>query len=148
MERSEPPMARTRSRGIPGQLLAIAAAIDAAVAEQATHFDMLGLQLGYVYETPLNPGTAVKPEDIDPTPFTPTGEIGARLPHAWLADGRSLFDALGTGWSLLALPPDPAADAQTPSAWSQVEAGISALQAAAQARRKVPAVSVPARPVV
>ena len=25
---------------------------------------MLGLQLGYVYETPLNPGTAVKPEDI------------------------------------------------------------------------------------
>ena len=66
--------------------------IDAAVAEQATHFDMLGLQLGYVYETPLNPGTAVKPEDIDPTPFTPTGEIGARLPHAWLADGRSTLD--------------------------------------------------------
>jgi len=70
--------------------------IDAAVAEQATHFDMLGLQLGYVYETPLNPGTAVRPEDVDPTPFVPTGEIGARLPHAWLADGRSTLDLVAT----------------------------------------------------
>jgi 2-polyprenyl-6-methoxyphenol hydroxylase-like FAD-dependent oxidoreductase len=66
--------------------------IDAAVAEQATHFDMLGLQLGYVYETPLNPGASTSPEEVDPTPFTPTGEVGARLPHAWLADGRSMLD--------------------------------------------------------
>lgn len=71
-------------------------AIDAAVAEQATHFDMLGLQLGYVYETALNPGTAGSPEEIDPTPFTPTGETGARLPHAWLADGRSVLDLVAT----------------------------------------------------
>jgi hypothetical protein len=71
-------------------------AIDAAVAEQATHFDMLGLQLGYVYETPLNPGASESPEDIDPTPFVPTGEVGARLPHAWLADGRSTLDLVAT----------------------------------------------------
>jgi hypothetical protein len=70
--------------------------IDAAVAEQATHFDMLGLQLGYVYETPLNPGASTSPEEIDPTPFVPTGEIGARLPHAWLADGRSTLDLVAT----------------------------------------------------
>lgn len=70
--------------------------IDAAVAEQATHFDMLGLQLGYVYETPLNPGASESPEDIDPTPFVPTGEVGARLSHAWLADGRSTLDLVAT----------------------------------------------------
>ena len=70
--------------------------IDGAVAEQATHFDMLGLQLGYVYETPLNPGTALKPDDIDPTQFTPKGDIGSRLPHAWLNDGRSTLDLVDT----------------------------------------------------
>jgi 2,4-dichlorophenol 6-monooxygenase len=71
-------------------------AIAAGVQEQATHFDMLGLQLGYAYETPLNPGTAVKPEDVDPTPFRPDGRIGSRLPHAWLDDGRSTLDLVAT----------------------------------------------------
>lgn len=72
-------------------------AIAAGVQEQATHFDMLGLQLGYVYETTLNPGTAVKPEDVDPTTFRPNGQIGSRLPHAWLADGRSTLDLVDPG---------------------------------------------------
>ena len=31
---------------------------------------------------------------------------GARLPHAWLPDGRSLYDALGSGLTLLARPVD------------------------------------------
>jgi len=67
-------------------------AIDDGVAEQATHFDMLGLQLGYVYETPLNTGTAKPLAEIDPTPFHPSGAIGARLAHAWLPDARSTLD--------------------------------------------------------
>jgi len=69
-------------------------AIAAGVQEQATHFDMLGLQLGYVYQTRLNPGTSVNPENIDPTPFQPDGRIGARLPHTWLDDGRSILDLI------------------------------------------------------
>jgi len=69
-------------------------AIAAAVQEQATHFDMLGLQLGYVYETALNRGRPAPLCETDPTPFEPTGEIGARLPHAWLADGRSTLDLI------------------------------------------------------
>lgn len=63
-----------------------------AVREQATHFDMLGLQLGYVYETRLNPGRPTPICEIDPTPFTPSNDIGSRLAHGWLSDGRSTLD--------------------------------------------------------
>ncbi|MEI8287165.1 MAG: FAD-dependent monooxygenase, partial [Actinomycetes bacterium] len=66
--------------------------IAAGVQEQATHFDMLGLQLGYVYETALNRGETLPMEAIDPTPFNPSGVVGSRLPHAWLTDGRSTLD--------------------------------------------------------
>lgn len=69
-------------------------AIASAVLEQATHFDMLGLQLGYVYETRLNPGRPSPVCEIDPTPFTPTNEVGARLCHTWLTDGRSTLDVV------------------------------------------------------
>ena len=57
-------------------------AIAAAVQEQATHFDMLGLQIGYTYP----------PHITDPSRFEPSGEVGARLPHAWLSEGRSTLD--------------------------------------------------------
>jgi 2-polyprenyl-6-methoxyphenol hydroxylase-like FAD-dependent oxidoreductase len=67
--------------------------IAAAVQEQAMHFDMLGLQIGYVYGAP-------GPED--PSVFAPTGEVGSRLPHAWLADGRSTLDLVAaTGMTLI-----------------------------------------------
>lgn len=56
--------------------------IAAAVQEQATHFDMLGLQIGYTYP----------PHITDPSEFVATADVGARLPHAWLADGRSTLD--------------------------------------------------------
>jgi len=49
------------------------------VHAQATHFDMLGLQLGYVYETGLNRGRPAPVCESDPTPFEPRGEIGARV---------------------------------------------------------------------
>jgi hypothetical protein len=56
--------------------------IAAAVQEQATHFDMLGLQIGYTYP----------PHLTDPSEFVASAEVGARLPHAWLGDGRSTLD--------------------------------------------------------
>lgn len=73
--------------------------IDAAVEEQSTHFDMLGLQLGYVYaDGALARGDAAPPAPItDPSRFEPTGEVGARLPHAWLPDGRSTLDLVEPG---------------------------------------------------
>ncbi len=73
-------------------------AIDAAVQEQATHFDMLGLQLGYVYAQGALSRDGEPPAPInDPSVFDPTAEVGARLPHAWLADGRSTLDLVATG---------------------------------------------------
>ena len=80
-------------------------AIDAAVQEQATHFDMLGLQLGYVYgEGALaRDADAAPPAPIeDPSTFAPTAEVGARLPHGWLADGASTLDLI-PGHSLVLL---------------------------------------------
>jgi 2-polyprenyl-6-methoxyphenol hydroxylase-like FAD-dependent oxidoreductase len=35
--------------------------------------------------------------------YTPCATPGGRPPHAWLADGRSLFDSFHTEWTLLAL---------------------------------------------
>lgn len=59
------------------------AAVSAAIANQATHFDMLGLQLGYSY------GEATVPEGVDPVRvYVPSSAPGARLPHGWvLRDG-------------------------------------------------------------
>lgn len=58
-----------------------------AIDNQAEHFDMPGLQLGYSYAP-----DAPAPETRR---YTPSGAPGHRLPHAWLepaADRRSLLD--------------------------------------------------------
>jgi hypothetical protein len=55
------------------------AAVVAAIENQATHFDMLGLQLGYSYE-PVPTDVAVDPVRT----YTPSSCPGGRLPHAWI----------------------------------------------------------------
>ncbi|MFZ4719668.1 MAG: FAD-dependent monooxygenase [Ilumatobacteraceae bacterium] len=68
-------------------------AIAAGVQEQAMHFDMLGLQLGYVYAEGALLRDGDPPTPIsDPGEFHPTGEVGARLPHGVLGEGRSTLD--------------------------------------------------------
>jgi 2,4-dichlorophenol 6-monooxygenase len=77
-----------------------ATGIAEAVAEQATHFDMLGLQLGFVYRLDTDAvgsdgvDTAGVPPQIDPRVFEPTAEVGARLPHCWLDDSTSTLDVV------------------------------------------------------
>lgn len=74
------------------------AVIDAAVDEQGPHFDMIGLQLGYCYaEGALVHEGAPPPALTDPSTFAPDGAVGARLPHAWLDDGRSKLDLVDAG---------------------------------------------------
>ena len=66
-------------------------------------FHSLGLVLGYQYNSsPVIVG--------DGSPAVPEGQHyresagpGARLPHLWLADGASLYDHLGSGFTLLCL---------------------------------------------
>lgn len=67
-----------------------AAGVQAAIANQAEHFDMLGLQLGFRYETgAIVPDGSAPPAVANPVrEYVPSGRPGARLPHAWaLRDG-------------------------------------------------------------
>ena len=62
--------------------------VAAAVPDQATHFDMLGLQLGYVYDSEAIAQPAVSRPEADPVRhYEPVAGPGARLPHGWLAAG-------------------------------------------------------------
>ena len=68
--------------------------IAAAVEMQREHFDLFGLQLGYVYgEGALVPdGPPAEPGS--PSQYVPTARPGARMPHAWLREvgGSSTLD--------------------------------------------------------
>ena len=76
----------------------------AAAAEiqrtKSSEFHSLGLVLGYSYgASPVivsgeRPGPAV-------AGYLPSTRPGARLPHHWLAPGRSLYDELGSGFALV-----------------------------------------------
>ena len=70
--------------------------IAAAVELQAGHFDLLGLQLGYVYEDGALLADPEPVEPLDPHGYTPTARPGARLPHAWLDEtgGASTLDVV------------------------------------------------------
>jgi len=71
-------------------------AVEEAIADQAEHFDMLGLQLGYAYEE----GVLVADDSEPPSLRNPVREYaassrpGARLPHAWLDVDRRRVSSL------------------------------------------------------
>ncbi len=71
-------------------------AVADAIADQAAHFDMLGLQLGYVYaEGALLADGEAPPANDDPVRvFIPSSRPGARLPHGWLDDGSRRCSSL------------------------------------------------------
>jgi hypothetical protein len=62
--------------------------------------------------------------------YTPDARPGARLPHAWLPDGSSLYDRLGAGFTLLG-----PAGGEDP--------GVAALQDRAR-RQEIPLTVLPA----
>ena len=70
------------------------AVVEDAIAGQAIHFDLLGLQLGHVYEGTLvgGDGTADVALDEPARDYLPSTRPGGRLPHAWLDDGASTLD--------------------------------------------------------
>jgi len=82
-------------------------------AHARLEFNIPGVTFGGRYDaSPIIVGDgAVLPPD-EPNAYTPTASPGGRPPHAWLDDGRSLFDVFHTEWTLLALGPDaPATEA-------------------------------------
>ena len=61
-----------------------------------------GLNFGCFYDdSPLIAGDGEPHPPYTMATFTPSTVPGCRLPHVWLADGRSLYDALGAGYTLL-----------------------------------------------
>ena len=48
--------------------------------------------------------------------YEPSSAPGCRTPHFWLGDGRSLYDAMGPGYTLLRFDPQADASALTRAA--------------------------------
>jgi hypothetical protein len=78
-------------------------------AAKRSEFHSLGLVLGYSYagspviQPGAGPGGSGPGEDAarDVSTYIPDAAPGARLPHMWLPDGASLYDRLGSGFTLL-----------------------------------------------
>ena len=82
-------------------------------------FRTLGLQIGYAYEnSPICVADGTAPPPDDPGTYVPNARPGARAPHVWLADGKSMLDLFGRGFVLLrfAGAPDAAALAEAAAA--------------------------------
>jgi 2-polyprenyl-6-methoxyphenol hydroxylase-like FAD-dependent oxidoreductase len=96
-----------------------------ADAEQRKSNEMIGAELGYRYDgSPLITPEPGEPPEIDFIEYRPTTWPGARLPHAWLADGTAMQDRIGyeLGYTLLRLG---GSDADV-SALARAFAGIGA----------------------
>jgi hypothetical protein len=64
-------------------------------------FCCAGLNFGYFYSgSPLIVPDGEAPPAYTMGSFTPSTVPGCRAPHFWLADGRSLYDAFGPGYTL------------------------------------------------
>ncbi|MFE1960795.1 FAD-dependent monooxygenase [Streptomyces sp. NPDC059479] len=90
-----------------GESTRLRTAAELAAYGQLT-MDTLGVQLGARYDASpvvLTDGDAPPPDDF--TSYTPSGVPGGRAPHLWLDEergpGGSLFDRIGTGFTLLSL---------------------------------------------
>jgi len=80
-------------------------------------FNIPGVTFGGRYDgSPLIVGEGCAPPPDSANSYTPTACPGGRPPHAWLPDGRSLFDSFHTEWTLLALGPQPPSTAQLEAA--------------------------------
>ncbi len=97
---------------------AIRATVGAGVqATKGREFDTLGAILGLDYASPIVAAEPGEPPPHDSQVYTPTARAGYLAPHAWLADGRSLYDAFGDGFALIAA--DDADPAQVAAAAAQ-----------------------------
>ncbi len=77
----------------------------------------IGIHLGYRYdESPaiVPDGTPLPPMPV--ATYEPTTRPGARAPHAWLPDGRSMLDLFGPSFVLLNFGDDPAASSSLEAA--------------------------------
>jgi 2-polyprenyl-6-methoxyphenol hydroxylase-like FAD-dependent oxidoreductase len=75
-------------------------------AHARLEFNIPGVTFGGRYDgSPVIVADGTRPPADQPNVYQPTACPGGRPPHAWLDDGRSLFDTFGMDWTLLALGP-------------------------------------------
>jgi 2-polyprenyl-6-methoxyphenol hydroxylase-like FAD-dependent oxidoreductase len=73
-------------------------------AAKAREFSNLGVVLGYSYEaSPIVASDGSAPPVKHHASYVPSAHPGCLAPHAWHADGRSLYDDFGAGFTLLVL---------------------------------------------
>ncbi len=87
-------------------------------------FKSLGLVLGYRYNASpivVSDGTEPLPEDV--INFRPSAYPGSLAPHFWLADGSSLYDGFGEGFTLL-MADDVAPEKASPLLKAAAENGV------------------------
>ncbi|MGP3683586.1 FAD-dependent monooxygenase [Streptomyces sp. IBSNAI002] len=80
------------------------------------YFAQLGLVFGVAYRSGAvltDPSAPPGPADVG-TDYVPTAEPGHRMPHLWLAPGRSTLDAFGAWFTLVTADP---------TAWERRAAG-------------------------
>jgi hypothetical protein len=101
-------------RAIPAEIEwpgSVGEAVRARISKEAYDLDVQlaccgGLNFGYFYED-----SPIIAYDGEPQPvytmadFTPSSVPGCRAPHLWLGDHRSLYDALGSGYTLIRTDP-------------------------------------------
>ncbi|MDI1274033.1 FAD-dependent oxidoreductase [Polaromonas sp.] len=70
-------------------------------------FNIPGVTFGGRYDgSPLIVKDGSTPPPDDAGHYQPSASPGGRAPHAWLEDGRSLYDSFNFEWTLLALGPE------------------------------------------
>ncbi len=111
-------MAKQR-RGVPTEIeeegadgeAARAAVGKAAYDLNVQQYCCAGLNFGYYYDqSPIIEYDGAPHPPYSMGDFTPSTVPGCRTPHLWLADGRSLYDALGPDYTLLRFDPAVAVD--------------------------------------
>jgi len=81
------------------------------IGEEAYHlhvrqFACAGLNFGYYYDrSPLIAYDDETPPAYSMSDYTPSTVPGCRVPHLWLPDGRSLYDAMDKGFTLIRFDP-------------------------------------------
>ena len=75
------------------------------VATKTREFRTLATVLGYCYgDSPVIVRDGPAPRSQSGQDYRPDASPGCLAPHAWLDDGRSLYDAFGQGFALVSAP--------------------------------------------
>jgi 2-polyprenyl-6-methoxyphenol hydroxylase-like FAD-dependent oxidoreductase len=86
------------------------------LATKVREFKSLGLVLGARYQdSPIVVPDGTQPPADDFMVYVPSAYPGCLAPHLWLADGSSLYDHFGQGFTLLITDGDPAAADDLPA---------------------------------